>query len=759
MKNLKKVFASILTLTLATGTLAFGSSLTFAESNELTAKAAISIDPYDEFPDDLPTSGTATTYSNIENGAYVETGKYYEVNWTFSNGYLTISPAENYIDGYAVSNVNSFFTDAEKYIKHVTISGNASTIYGCTFQDMVNLESVYIPNTVTYIGNSAFYNCTSLKNINIPSNLKYIDGYAFHNCTSLKEIITPFSMENIGYAAFAYSGIEKAIVSARVIEGCAFCDCNNLKSIEFARGVESIGNEVSEYCQELESIIISDTVKSIGTFAFYDTPKLKSVTIGNGLTVIPNYCFTYRSESKQEKLSVTLGKNIKEIGEYCFQGRNGLTEIVFPDGLTTIKNGAFSECNLTEIVFPDGLTTIENRVFENCDFTEITIPDSVTTIEYAAFSGCKNLTTINILGSSTSIGNWTFANCTNLKTINIPNSVASIGEYAFAYAKNINLFFSDNAPSFVDKSFSDSKLTVYYPIGNKTWDSVITNNYGGNVTYIPYTPLKIAKQTANVAAPKDSQARVSLTATGDELTYKWYFKNPGATKFSHTSTFTSNSYSVTMDSTRSGRQVYCVVTDKYGNSVKSKTVTLSMGNPAKITKQPASVTVANGSKATANLTATGDGLTYKWYFKNPDSNKFSYTSSFKSSSYSVTMDTTRSGRQVYCIVTDNYGSSVQSNTVTLGMTTPLEITTQPVNVTAASGSKATVSVKAVGDGLTYKWYFKNPGSNKFSYTSSFKSSSYSVTMDSTRSGRQVYCIVTDKYNNSVQSDTVTLEMK
>ena len=122
-----------------------------------------------------------------------------------------------------------------------------------------------------------------------------------------------------------------------------------------------------------------------------------------------------------------------------------------------------------------------------------------------------------------------------------------------------------------------------------------------------------------------------------------------------------------MDATRDGRQVYCVVKDKYGNSVKTNTVTLSMGNVAKITKQPVSVTVASGATAKVSFTATGDGLTYTWYFKNKGATSFSKTTSFTSNTYSVVMDATRDGRQVYCVVKDKYGNSVKSDTVTLRM--------------------------------------------------------------------------------------------
>ncbi|MBR2901066.1 MAG: hypothetical protein IKC39_02340, partial [Clostridia bacterium] len=68
---------------------------------------------------------------------------------------------------------------------------------------------------------------------------------------------------------------------------------------------------------------------------------------------------------------------------------------------------------------------------------------------------------------------------------------------------------------------------------------------------------------------------VSVTASGEGKTYEWYFKDTNLSKFYLTKSFTGNTYTITMTDARSGRQVYCVITDKYGNSEKSKVVTLN----------------------------------------------------------------------------------------------------------------------------------------------------------------------------------------
>jgi hypothetical protein len=86
------------------------------------------------------------------------------------------------------------------------------------------------------------------------------------------------------------------------------------------------------------------------------------------------------------------------------------------------------------------------------------------------------------------------------------------------------------------------------------------------------------------------------------------------------------------------------------------------------------------------------------------------------------------------------------------------ITTQPKTVTVKKDATAKVTVKAAGDGLKYTWYYKNAGAKKFTKATT-KTATYSAKMTNTVKNRQVYCVVKDKYGNTVTSKTVTLKMK
>ncbi|MCQ2457146.1 MAG: hypothetical protein MJ142_00250 [Clostridia bacterium] len=281
--------------------------------------------------------------------------------------------------------------------------------------------------------------------------------------------------------------------------------------------------------------------------------------------------------------------------------------------------------------------------------------------------------------------------------------------------------------------------------GNTAKSNTVTLSIGPQITTQP--------KNAN-AAKAGGTVTTKVVASGDGLTYAWYYKDKGSSSFTK-GTITTATYSITMTEARNGRQVYCKVKDKYGNTVKSNTVTL--GIRAKITTQPKNASAASGATVTTKIVASGDGLTYAWYYKDKGSSSFT-KGTITAATYSITMTDARNGRQVYCVVKDKYGNSVKSNTVTLSITAPLKITTQPKNVKVAkAGDTATTKIVATGDGLKYAWYYKDKGSSSFT-KGTITTATYSLKITDARNGRQVYCIVKDKYGNSVKSNTVTLSI-
>lgn len=238
------------------------------------------------------------------------------------------------------------------------------------------------------------------------------------------------------------------------------------------------------------------------------------------------------------------------------------------------------------------------------------------------------------------------------------------------------------------------------------------------------------------------------------------------TKGAHTITFTYNAddwYDTNMTTARGTVK----------NSVSYDSLTLQyIGEMENVTfeivTQPVSVTVEEGENAVVSVEATGKGLSYAWYYKNPGNIKF-YVSgeqfvSEDGKTYTIPMYTWRDGQELYCEITDASGAVLQTNIVSINMIKPhIEIIKQPTDVIVNTvGDTAEISVEAIGEGLTYIWYYKNPGNVKF-YESgeefvSEDGLSYIIPVWAWRDGQQVYCQITDVNGDTVQTNTVTLSV-
>ncbi|MBQ7603536.1 MAG: BspA family leucine-rich repeat surface protein [Clostridia bacterium] len=271
------------------------------------------------------------------------------------------------------------------------------------------------------------------------------------------------------------------------------------------------------------------------------------------------------------------------------------------------------------------------------------------------------------------------------------------------------------------------------------------------------TVLSLTSQPEDFNAPLNGTASTFLTAEGEGLTYQWYGRDPGQTDF-WKSGIRKSRYSVRMVRGKIGREVYCVVTDKYGNAVTSRVAVLGVVypdgyEPPVITRQPQDVCVPLNGLAVTDFEATGVGLTCQWYLKNPGKETWA-RSSLKGTVYHVPLTRAKSGREVYCVVTDAYGNTAVTEPATLRLAPPagyeLRFTVQPEDAAADIGGIVTVKASAEGDGLKYQWYIRSAGSAKWS-RSSIKTDVYSVEMTKSRMGRELYCVVTDAYGGRIES--------
>ncbi|MBQ4645256.1 MAG: leucine-rich repeat protein [Clostridia bacterium] len=202
-----------------------------------------------------------------------------------------------------------------------------------------------------------------------------------------------YDLNNRPWVSFRYN-IENVVITEGVITigNYAFAECASLKSVTIPDSVVSIGANAFSTCISLPSITIPDSVTTIGMNAFDECHSLASVKIPDSVKTIGNYAF----DDCGELVSVIIGNGVTIIGDYAFDSCYNLTNVTIGNSVTTIGYGAFWYCtSLVNIIIPDSVTSIGVHAFERCiELTSVTIGDSVAQIDNSAFYDCDSLTDV-----------------------------------------------------------------------------------------------------------------------------------------------------------------------------------------------------------------------------------------------------------------------------------------------------------------------------------------------------------------------------
>ena len=169
---------------------------------------------------------------------------------------------------------------------------------------------------------------------------------------------------------------------------------------------------------------------------------------------------------------VIISNGVTSIGKTAFNYCSNLSSVTIPNSVTSIGMVAFGSCEkLSSVTIPNGVTRIEGSTFASCKkLSSVTIPNSVTSIEELAFESCFELSSIEIPNSVDSIGMSAFAECNSLTSVTIPSSVTFIDMMAFMYCDTLTTVTCEavTPPTLGDKAFDKSPLLthIYVPAGS-----------------------------------------------------------------------------------------------------------------------------------------------------------------------------------------------------------------------------------------------------------------------------------------------------
>jgi hypothetical protein len=179
----------------------------------------------------------------------------------------------------------------------------------------------------------------------------------------------------------------------------------------------------------LRSIIIPDTVTSIGLSAFWNCRQLQYVTLPKLLLSINGYAFKECSGL----MTVEIPSLVKSIGTGGFMSCTSLKSVIIPSQVESIGSGIFFNCRgLTSVSISDKVKFIDHSSFARCiSLTSVTIPSSVTSIVGVAFGGCTKLESVTINSDIKMKNERVFEDCPALTKIILLDTLTDINADIF----------------------------------------------------------------------------------------------------------------------------------------------------------------------------------------------------------------------------------------------------------------------------------------------------------------------------------------
>lgn len=272
----------------------------------------------------------------------------------------------------------------------------------------------------------------------------------------------------------------------------------------------------------------------------------------------------------------------------------------------------------------------------------------------------------------------------------------------------------------------------------------------------------ITKQPESVRYGLGVAAKIPIAAEGDGLTYQWQFMKPGTTswKRSGLSSATTATLKFKVSIGYDGMKFRCIVTNADGFSVTSEEASVTVLEGPSIVLQPSNVNAAEGMTVKLTTQASGNGLTYQWQLLKAGTTtwKASGLASAATATLSFKMSSGYDGMSYRCKVTDADKIVAYTDTVVVKLVEGPVITKQPVDVTTAIGTKATFSIQATGDDLTYQWQYQKPGKTTWSNATSAgnQTDTFKITLNSVTNGMKFRCVVTNGQGIVSYSKSVTL---
>jgi uncharacterized protein YjdB len=466
------------------------------------------------------------------------------------------------------------FSDRKSEITKLVICGGVTSIPDAVFLEYTNLTSVSIGNGVKSIGWAAFAK-TGLYSVSIPSSVVSIKNEAFAVCKNLTDV----SFEN------GNETLTLGTQTGAAYPGCVIFHDSPIETLRIRRNLNYLtgwgSTKTFQNSTALTTLIRGGSATS--TYEFFGCLNLTSVILENSVTSIGDNCFS----DLTSLTSIDFGNGLVSIGSSAFKNCSNVTDLNFPNTLTSIGSTAFYNCGMPKVTIPTSVTSIGNQAFQSCaNLKEVTIQDSDTKLRFIGssinFSGSpieilylgRNLESAYISGNYSN-GN-PFSSNTSLKTLTIGNDVTIINANSFNGCSGLTEITNKNptppqvynSDSF--KNVSRTACKLYVPIGflsaykeAAVWKEFYSINEEGNTT-VAVTSVTLQPTTTSLSVGNTQQLTATvLPANATNKTVTWSSSNTSVATVSTTGLVTAKAAgtaTITVTTADGSKKATCAIT-------------------------------------------------------------------------------------------------------------------------------------------------------------------------------------------------------
>lgn len=393
-------------------------------------------------------------------------------DFLFTSNYVN-EKLEYYLIGYVGNNKDIVLPDSYKDSTYI--------IDSYAFYNNSIIETVVISDGVTAINGGAFKYCTNLKSVVLGNNVTTIIGTTFNYSYKLKDIYIPSSLKSITGAVFEWCQLENVYYSGTIDEWAeiSFGDryCNPIRGAKFYINDELVRNVVISQAEKvspfafvqnkfIESVVIGDSVLSIGKAAFDGCSNLTSVIIGKNVTNVDSLAFNSCNLLRKVKLCDIEANFVDGIifgSEETIIGNSKLTGDIEKSWITSenIYVNFESWLKINYLLDIRGVSSVHLLDSEGNELTDIVIPDDITEIRPFAFKFCQTIKSVTIHDNVTSIGEDAFYWCSSLEKVIFGKKVKSVGSSAFSKSYLLKDFYIKDIEAWLKCEFGFQGTPTY----------------------------------------------------------------------------------------------------------------------------------------------------------------------------------------------------------------------------------------------------------------------------------------------------------